>query len=467
MLRIRISAVLVLLPALLLAKMALAESSQNPVVSIAVENISLASVTTDRVQFTANVSLSGLRKVTLHEVVFDQLNANGIPFYASPMQDRLVLVPNQKVLPPKPLLLTVYLRDLVSLKPLRSLIEDGKFSITGTAYASVDLNPAEKLFLFTGRAHVPMKIDSVVELRIPGGPIARATALLLIDHLQGGVESAGSAWQSAARMFSEQREWVWKNYEPALVLAHATYELRNGTGKSVRFESTAMGFRVNGKQVVLPKSVLEPWKFDPYVAASMQQDGSLKVTDYELALWPANSHLRNDAGQLCMDQAWLLSTHQIRLLPLPKDDSEAMFLPVEEGKIVKIRIHRRQGSSALGLVEITDPSVPALSPILAAPSKAGGSNHASSEVKTLAIFRFPGGIEAREAKPGLLLVPQAEGGNGLELDISIDSSGWGSPVISLEGIVGVVTNEHSTLPIAEAAKVLKFDTAQPYRAGER
>jgi hypothetical protein len=458
----RLAAVLVLLPLLLFARTPSAGNSQKPVVNIAVENISLYSVTSDRVQLTASVSVLASRKVTLHEVVFDQLNANGIPFYASPIQDRLVLVPNQKLLPLKPLLLTVYLRDLVSLKPLHSLVEDGKFSITGTAYASVDLNPAEKLFLFTGHVRVPVKIDSAVELRIPGGAIARATALILIDHVQGGLESAGSAWQSAARLFSEQREWLWKSYEPALVLAHATYELRNGTGKRVQFESTAMGFRVSGNRVVLPKSVLEPWKFDPYVAASMQQDGSLKVSEYELTLWPANSKLRDDAGQLNVKQAWRLSTHQIRLLPLTKDDSEGMFLPVEEGKIARIRIHRRQGAASLGLVEIIDPTVPAMNPILAAPGKPG-----SSDVESLAVFRFPEGIEAKEARPRLLLVPAGKDGSRLELDTSIDSSGWGSPVISMEGIVGVVTNEHSTLPIAEAAKALNFNTAQPRLAGER
>jgi hypothetical protein len=41
----------------------------------------------------------------------------------------------------------------------------------------------------------------------------------------------------------------------------------------------------------------------------------------------------------------------------------------------------------------------------------------------------------------------------------IDSAGWGSPVISEAGIIGVVTQEDSVVPIAEAAKVLKFKQA--------
>lgn len=462
---VRLSAIFVLSSVLLFASTVVAGTGQEPDVNIAVENISLASVTADRLQLTANVSLLSSRKVTLHEVVFDQLRANGIPFYASPIQTRLVLVPKQKVLPSKSLLLTVYLRDLHDLKGLHALVENDAITVTGTAYASLDLNAAEKLFLLTGHVRVPVKINSSVELRIPGGAFAKAAALFLIDHTESSLRSAGSAWQSAERLFSEQRERTWKNYEPALVLAHATYQLNDGAGKSFHLESTAMGFRLSGKQVILPKSVLQPWMFDPYIAASMQGNAKLKVSDYELVLWPANARLQDDAGQLSVEQAWRLSTHQIRLAPLTKDDSEAMLLPTEGGKVVKVRVHRRQGASALGLVEIIDPSVADWNPVLEVPSTEA-SRQSPSSPDSVAIFRFPEGLAAREVKPGLLLVFAGPRGASLELDTSIDSTGWGSPVISQDGIVGIVTNEHSIIPIAEAAKILNLNAGH-HSAGDR
>jgi len=463
--RVRLSAVSGLLSIVFFAVTAVAGDAPEQVVSIAVENISLTSATSDRVQFTANVSLLSSRRVTLREVMFAELHASGIPFYASPISDRLVLVPNQKVLPSQPLLLTVYLHDLSSLKPLHALVADGKISITGMAYASVDLTTAEKVFLRTGHARVPVKIDSALELHIPGGALGKASALALIDYGQAGLESAGSTWQSGAMSFSEQRRRLWQNYAPALVLAHATYELQDAAGKSFQREATAMGFRINGKQVVLPKSVLEPWKFDPDVAASMKQDGSLRILNYDLALWSAKTRLRDEFGQLSGAQAWRLSTHQLRLLPFTKDDSEQMFLPSEEDRTQKIRVHRRQRAAALGLVEITDPSVSPMSPILAGPDRPAASNHPSANV-SLGVFRFPEGIEAREANPGLLLLSLRKGASDLELDTPIDSTGWGSPVISPEGIVGVVTSESSVISIAEAAKALKFST-NPQHAGDR
>jgi hypothetical protein len=392
--------------------------------------------------------------------MFAELHASGVPFYASPISDRLTLLPNQKVLPSQPLLLTVYLHDLSSLKPLHALVADGKISITGIAYATVDLTTAEKVVLRTGHIRVPVKIGSALELHVPGGALGRAAALTLINYGQMGLESAGSAWQSSVMSFSEQRRRLRQNYAPALVLAHATYELRDAAGKASQHEATAMGFRVNGKKVVLPKSVLEPWKFEPDIAASMKQDGSLKISNYDLALWPAKTRIRDNSGQLSGAQAWRLSTGQLRLLPFTKDDSEPM-IEVEEDGPQKVRVHRRQVAAALGLVEITDPSVSPMNPILADPNSIQSSADAS-----LGVFRFPDGMEAREANPGLLLVSPRRGVSSLELDTLIDSTGWGSPVISTDGIVGVVTSESSVISIADAAKALKFST-NPENTGEQ
>lgn len=465
MFRVRLSAVSGLLLIVFVAATAVASDTPEQPVSIAVENISLASATSDRIQLSANVSLISSRRVTLREVMFAELHASGVPFYASPISGRLALIPNQKVLPSQPLLLTVYLHDLSSLKPLHALVSDGKISITGTAYATVDLNTAEKVILRTGHVRVPVKINSALELRIPGGLLAKAAALALIDYGQAALESAGSAWQTGAMSLSEQRRQLWQDYAPALVLAHATYELRDAAGKTFQHEATAMGFRVNGMQVVLPKAVLEPWKFDTDVAANMKQDGSLKVSNYDLALWSSKARLRDDSGQLSGTQALCLSAHQLRLLPFTKDDSEPMFLPGEEDKTQRVKVHRRQVAAALGLVEITDPAASPMSPILANSNKPADVNR-STPVVSLGVFRFPDGLEAKAANPGLLLVLPRAGASSLELDTPIDSTGWGSPVISPEGIVGVVTSESSVISIADAAKELNF-SINPQHTGEQ
>jgi hypothetical protein len=156
-----------------------------------------------------------------------------------------------------------------------------------------------------------------------------------------------------------------------------------------------------------------------------------------------------------------LGAHQIRILPLTKDETEPMLMS-ENGKTVRIRVHSRQSAAALGLVEITDPSVAPMSPALAFSDKPPSAGEAAGS-GSLAIFRFPEGIDTREANPGIMLVSERPGATTLELDSPIDSTGWGSPVISQEGIIGVVASENAMISISEVAKALNFNTS----AGEK
>jgi hypothetical protein len=387
----------------------------------------------------------------VREVAFDQLQVNGVPFFAAPLSDKLVLPANVKVIPPKPLSLTVYLHDLDNLRPLRALVANGKLSVTGMAYADVSLNPAAKLLLFTNHARVPVKVQNSLELQVPGAAVGRNATLALIDAAQAALDNAGSRWQMVTKWFSQWRKQLWEQYAPALVLAHSTYQLQDAAGKTYPFDATAVGFRVAGKQVLLPKSVLEPWKFDPTIAASMKQDSSLKVVAYDLAIWPANARLRNDDNELLTGQAWRLSAKQLGLPPATKDSVEHMLLPQDGNKVIKVIVHRRQGAAALALIEITDPAVAVMKAVTAtAADRASGTS-------SLALFRFPEGIQGREARPELVVVSGFSAPDKVRLDVMIDSAGWGSPVISEAGMVGVVTNEDSVVPIAEAAKALKFN----------
>jgi hypothetical protein len=433
-----------------------AENEAAPI-RISLERLSLESLTSEKIQISADVGIVAQRKVTLRGVTFGQMALNGLPFYATPITEPLSLIPGQKVSPTQPILMTVYFHDLNSLRPLRSLVADEKVSLDGLAYAAVTMNAAEKMFLFTGGAQVPVRINESVELQIPGGFAAQMGALAAIDFAQKALDQAGSAMQSVQQATSEWRRQLWSSYAPALVLAHATWQFKDSAGKTFDEEATAMGFRVGGRQVVLPRSLLEPWKFDPYLAASMKEDGNLKVDHYDLWLWPEGAQLRDESGALLPAHAWRLSAGAVRVLPLAKEDNETMLVPEGEGKIMKVEVHRRQGSGALALVEITDQTVAPMAAPLALPAAGAGVPPAGQ----LAVFRFPGGVAAREARPDVVMVTMSASATEYALDPAIDPSGWGSPVISSQGIVGVVTHENAAVPIADAQAFLKFVGAGP------
>jgi len=176
------------------------------------------------------------------------------------------------------------------------------------------------------------------------------------------------------------------------------------------------------------------------------------VANYDLSLWPSHARLRDDGGQLSPSQAWSLSAHQIKVLPLTKDETEPMLL-TEGGKPVKIKVHSRQSAAALGLVEITDPAVAPMSPLLAASVKRPTPPIQPPAPWPFSLSRRNGGARGKPRNhvgigASRSCIPPAR--------FPIDSTGWGSPVIAPEGIIGIVTSEHSMISITEAAKALNF-----------
>jgi hypothetical protein len=434
-------------------------AAEQPSVHVAVEDISLASINSERLQLNARVSIVSSRNVTLREITFDRLRVNGLPFYASPISENLALAANQKVEPQKPVSLTVYFRDLTGVRPIRAFVQEGKLTVNGTAYADVRIGPATKVVLLTSRVRVPVPVDTTTELRFPVPALGRHAALALLDGVQAALDRMNPQLRTVAGMVSPRQKLLWEQYAPSLVLAHATYSLRDEAGTAFNFEAIATGFRFGGNRVLLPKSVVEPWKFDPYVAASMAQDQALKVADYDLWIWPADAPLRDEKDQLLPAQAWRLSAKQLRLTPAPKDDFETLFVPNAEGKPQKVRVHRRQSASALALAEILEASPDSSDSLFAASPATSGA--------PVALFRFPQGVEARKAQPDLVTNSLRQSAGRLQLDSPIDSFAWGSPVIAEGGVVGIVVGETSMVPIGDAAKMLKFNLDEGKAKGEK
>jgi hypothetical protein len=442
----RSSRLLGLLALLLCPLTLLAAETGEPPVRVNVESISLASAAIDKVQLNAKVSLWSAQKATVRELSFEQFRANGVPFYVSPYRDPAALPAKTNVSLPKPMLLTVYFRDLDSSRPLREMIAGSKLTFAGIAYADLDLSLAAKVLLTSKQARVSLPVKGEVELQVPGGPLARKAAVDLLTVADAGWNQMGSVWQSTAKLFSDWRRQLWDQYAPAMVLAHATYDLKPKEGEVIHREATATGFQVGNRQVLLPKSVLEPWKFDAELLATMKQTKA-EVAGYDLWIWPANQRLRDDSQQLAANQAWRLGAQQLRLLPSSPDDLAETFVSAGK-KPIKVSVARRQGVAALGLVEITDPAASSVAPRFADANGAGIPG-------AVAWFRFPAGLEARDARPDLVFVSATLGDGGLKLDQLVDSAGWGSPLISKAGIVGVIVSESTVVPVAEVQQLLK------------
>src|SRR5579872_2049352 len=95
-------------------------------VHVQVERTSLLEASTDRLVIGVTLAVTAKQNVTLEQIVLADLHVNGMPLYAAPLQGKLELHANQLLELPDPLRVTVYLRDLDSVAPLKQALTDGR-----------------------------------------------------------------------------------------------------------------------------------------------------------------------------------------------------------------------------------------------------------------------------------------------------------------------------------------------------
>jgi hypothetical protein len=120
----------------------------------------------------------------------------------------------------------------------------------------------------------------------------------------------------------------------------------------------------------------------------------------------------------------------------------------DTGRPHKVPVEKRESASNLALLEVAGSN-----PHLEALRVAGDSSVTNWE--TVAVFRFRRGSRGGSADPELVL-----NGNRIELGETVDSSAFGSPIVTADGVIGVVQDENGGAAWAEVARVLKLDKSQ-------
>jgi len=421
-----------------------------PSVDAQLEKASMGDITRDHLSLALSLALLSKSDLTVRQITFENMRVNGVPFYTAPLTSRLQLQAGQKFELPQPLQLTVYFRDVDSLKPLSALAEQGKAHAEGTLYLDVELKAMQKLFLFTSRAHVPVSFSMDVPVEIPGGTLAKTAAIRGLAAAEVAFALAKGKAESALNMGLQWRRELSQNYEPAMLFARTHFMLSNQKGDQVAFACTGPGFRVSSSRFVLLKELVEPWKFDPEMADAIKDD-HFKVApgSYELSVWGADQ-LAGASGDAA--PAGRQSQGQISVLNKPADDEDTVLVPRAQGHPKKVQVHRRDSSANFVLLEFTG----------AGPGGSTTGMRISTDDKqtswdSVAVFRFPGGAERKQPRPDLIFVAASKESPKLHLAASVDASAWGAPLISPQGVIGVIQSETSAVTWEELARILPIN----------
>jgi hypothetical protein len=422
------------------------------------DEVTVSQVTSDHIQFALSFSVRANRDVSVRQVSFENMRLNELPFYAPPLEEHLKLIAGQRMALPYQVQATFYYRDLESLRPLELLVREGNVRVEGTLYVDLQLNLIDKAVLRARRGRMPLAVRKDISVEIPGGSMARTAALGVLSLASQALAKTEAAMVSRFSKESTWRHQLWRDYAPALLLANARFSVSDPAGIPFTVDCMGIGFRINEKHFLLPKAVVEPWKFDPEIAATIQRDGwKLDPLSVDLAVWSSEARLQTSAGALDVSTGFQQSQKQIKLILRPKDELETMFDSRAIGRPHKIRVHPRESAGNVVLFEFTDSAnLAPLPPIKLDPS----GSEASWD--RLAVFRFPAGTRSKQAHPDLVFLTATRQGSTIRIATPIDYSGWGAPLISPLGIVGIVQDERTGLDLEQALRTLRLKPEAKY-----
>lgn len=161
-------------------------------VQIQVVNFNLEDFSPTKLVIDVGLAANSNRNVTVDQIALSGLRANGVPIYAAPFKRRFKLRNDARVSLPEPLRITIYLHDLDSLEPLRNAISDGRVMLDGVAVVRVPLNPLARLILLSKDAEVSATLHQQVPFSIPGGPMAAASLLKILNVADAGLRALDS-----------------------------------------------------------------------------------------------------------------------------------------------------------------------------------------------------------------------------------------------------------------------------------
>lgn len=169
-------------------------------IQIQAVNFTLEDFSTTKLVIGVNLAANSNRNVTVDKVVLSELRLNGVPIDAAPLKHRFKLRSDATVILPEPLRITVYLRDVDSLEPLRKAIAEGHATVDGLAVIDVPLNPLARLVLLSKDAEVSTALHQQVAFTVPGGPLAAASLVKILELAETAFKALDSALTGAPKL---------------------------------------------------------------------------------------------------------------------------------------------------------------------------------------------------------------------------------------------------------------------------
>jgi hypothetical protein len=411
---------LFLLPLLLPVTLASGAPPENEL-SLRVESFSLTSVSPDGAQAEMHVTARTGVDAKIEHLAFSNVHANGIPFFAKPIDTAIELHHGEDVALP-PIAVSVYFHDLDSLTPLIQVLQDGKARVRAEVDVTVHASMLQHLFLGTARPLAVLGGGSALAL------LSGAQALLgsgsdggggLLGALGGLLGGSPPGPASATSGGLGPRWKAQMDAEPtALLHGHSCFTPAKKGSDETCIDQLA--FLTAPAWAISSAELGAPWRFDPALARALADHGG-KVQAGDPRITVA-AGLDRSAADVSVSATFRATGEApgVSKIVLPSH--------------TQLELEERAAPGVYGRLEL--PSAGQARAFAVAP----GAVRNQPRWEQLVVFRLiPGRDGSWSARP-ITLSGTAEGG-AITFSHPVDRSASGSPILTPEGVVGVVQSE--------------------------
>ena len=206
------------------------------------KEVNLSEIDTSHVKLAVDLNLTAAQSVTMESLRLCSLHLNGLPVFAAPLNQEIVLKKGVATALP-PLYVTVLFRDLHTVEPLRRMIEKQSVHIEGEMVADVQLTMIEKLALHTQHPSVEITLNQDVPAEVGVSALERSVALTILGVIDSGLQATAAADKYIP---GTQPQWIRDleaNVPANLFAVESSYALAQ---KDANYPvvSLALGFRV-------------------------------------------------------------------------------------------------------------------------------------------------------------------------------------------------------------------------------
>jgi hypothetical protein len=373
------------------------------------------------------LNLTVTQSVTFESLRLCSLSLNGLPVFASPLNQEIVLKKGVATALP-PLYVTVLFRDLRTVEPLRRMIEKQSVRIEGDLVADVRLSMIEKLALHTQHPSIEMALTQDVPAIVGGTALERSVALTILGVIDTGLQATSTAGKYIPGMRPQWINDLEANAQANLFAVESSYELTQGDA-SFPVISLELGFRVPSGVVVTTAETQAPWKYDAeFLGAVQSGTAKLVKSSQEIQLRPfgLGDPLRLSAKDFALE--------------LRGAREEDNVIAVSGNGHGKVQVLRRASPLAMAVMTLHVP--PATEPATGLPT-ASAAIAAQDSWEQVAVFRLREDPVTRKPSVDVLQLGALRDGQGIRLTEPVDAAVFGSPIVTPDGVIGLVQDEQT------------------------